>query len=132
MCQNNGVRRTFLSYSTTDPPINSLFYLNRFHHIYIPFLNSIFATCLLVKFLSFPCTFASKSPLAHYIPKFAGVPAELAAKMCAAVPTVDVTHSATGVTLVATAGDKTFPNAITFGQDSPSEIAGLTYTVSID
>merc|ERR1739838_610148 len=62
--------------------------------------------------------------------KTVGVPAELAAKMCAAVPTVDVTHSATGVTRVATAGDKTFTSTITFGQDSPSEIAGLTYTIN--
>merc|ERR1719154_521509 len=61
-----------------------------------------------------------------------GVPAELAAKMCAAKPTVEVTHSATGVTLVATAGDKTFTNTITFGQDSPSEIAGLTYTINVN
>merc|ERR1711862_2129 len=64
--------------------------------------------------------------------KTVGVPDELAGKMCATKPCVEVTFCATGVTLVVTAGDKTFSNTLTFGQDSPSEIAGLKYTINVN
>merc|ERR1711862_552779 len=63
--------------------------------------------------------------------KAVGVPDELAAKMVAAVPTVEVSTTATTSTMVVKAGDKTYTNTITYGQDSPSDIAGLKYTVNV-
>merc|ERR1711955_87373 len=64
--------------------------------------------------------------------KAIGVPDDLAAKMLAAVPTVDVTSTPTSTTMVVTANGKTFTNTITYGQDSQSDIAGLKYTVNVN
>ena len=60
-----------------------------------------------------------------------GVPAELAAKMCAAKPKLEVTQNADGVTIKTFANDKVFSNTVVFGKDSPTDVAGVKYTVSI-
>merc|ERR1712098_641944 len=67
--------------------------------------------------------------------KAVGVPDELAAKMVAAVPTVEVSTTATTSTMVVKAGDKTYTNTITYGQDSPYSgsisLGGKTGTIEV-
>merc|ERR1711872_52454 len=63
--------------------------------------------------------------------KTIGVPADLAAKMVAAVPKLDVSRSGTGLTVKTTAGDKVFSNTIEYGKDSVVDVAGLKYTINV-
>jgi len=60
-----------------------------------------------------------------------GVPAELAAKMVAAKPTLEVNRADDSVTVKTFAGDKCFTNTITFGKDSLVDLSGFKYTVRI-
>merc|ERR1711970_190613 len=64
--------------------------------------------------------------------KAVGIPDELAAKMLAAKPTVEIKGSGGGgITMTIKAGDKSFTNTVTWGVDSPQELAGLKYTVNV-
>merc|ERR1712212_16634 len=64
--------------------------------------------------------------------KTIGVPAELAAKMVAAVPKLEVSRTGSGLTLKTTAGDKVFSNTIEYGKDCVVDVAGLKYTINVN
>ena len=57
------------------------------------------------------------------------MPADIAARMCAAEPTLEVTKTDSGVTVKTTSGDKVFTNSVVYGQESATDIAGLKYIV---
>merc|ERR1712212_979293 len=63
--------------------------------------------------------------------KTIGVPAELAAKMVAAVPKLEVSRTGSGLTIKTTAGDKVFSNTIEYGKDCVVDVAGLKYTINV-
>ncbi|XP_018022424.1 fatty acid binding protein 1-A, liver [Hyalella azteca] len=63
--------------------------------------------------------------------KAGGACDEAIKKASAAKPTLDIVESATGVTITTSAGDQSATNVITYGQDSPAELAGRKFTVNV-
>merc|ERR1712055_40448 len=64
--------------------------------------------------------------------KAVGVPDEIAAKMCAAKPCLEVCKTDSGMTVKTTSGDKVFTNTVDYGKDSLTDIAGLKYTLNVN
>ncbi|XP_050730358.1 fatty acid-binding protein, liver-like [Eriocheir sinensis] len=61
-----------------------------------------------------------------------GIPADLAAKLEAAKPSLDVTQSGNDIVIKTTAGDKNFTNTITLGKESQATLpGGIEYTVKL-
>ncbi|XP_068222486.1 fatty acid-binding protein, intestinal-like [Palaemon carinicauda] len=61
-----------------------------------------------------------------------GIPADSAAKMAAAKPSLEVNHSGDTVTVKTIAGDKNFTNTINLGKDSKATLpGGVEYTVNL-
>uniref|UniRef100_A0A2P2IE43 Fatty acid binding protein 10 n=1 Tax=Hirondellea gigas TaxID=1518452 RepID=A0A2P2IE43_9CRUS len=61
-----------------------------------------------------------------------GIPADVAAKMAAAKPTLEVSQSCNDVSIKTVAGDKNFTNTITLGKDSKTTLpGGIEYTVNM-
>jgi len=62
--------------------------------------------------------------------KAIGIPDEKAALMLAAVPTVEIEGTGNGAKMTVKAGDKVFNNTVTWGQDSPQQLAGINFVVN--
>ncbi|XP_064081467.1 fatty acid-binding protein 2, liver-like [Macrobrachium nipponense] len=61
-----------------------------------------------------------------------GIPADNAARMAAAKPTLEVSQSGDNVTIKTIAGDKTFTNTIALGKDSKATLpGGVEYSVNM-
>merc|ERR1712035_234323 len=61
-----------------------------------------------------------------------GIPAEHIAKLEAAKPQLEITHSGDQVIVKTIAGDKNFSNTITLGQDSKASLPnGLEYSINM-
>ncbi|KAF2365530.1 Calycin [Trinorchestia longiramus] len=63
--------------------------------------------------------------------KAAGASDAVISKAMAAKPTLVITDTGSGLTINSKSADKEFTNTITYGQESPMEIAGIEYTMNV-